>query len=255
MKRIIKIISTVLFIVILVNFKTYAKENKPISELNEKVVFLTFDDGPSFNNTDKILDILESNNVKATFCVIGKNAEENLNTLKRILNLNMAVIPHCYNHEYHTLYSSVNYYINDLKKCMEIIQSAGGSDMKHKFVRMPGGSDNHVANSSILKMIRSELRNEEIDYIDWNVDSGDALRTLVPQCEIEQTIRKQAGKREVEVVLMHDLENKKTTTASLQSIISLYKKLGYEFKSLNDISDEEYSYLRKHNVIDRVKRK
>lgn len=254
MKRIVKIISGVLFIIITINLKTYAEKKEQVFELDERVVFLTFDDGPSFNNTDKILNILESNNVKATFCVIGKNAEDNINTLKRILSLNMAVIPHCYNHEYHTLYSSVEYYMDDLKKCTDIIKKAGESDMRYQFVRMPGGSDNRVSKSSILKDIRRELKDEGVDYIDWNVDSGDASRSLVSQCEIEANIRKQAGKREAEVVLMHDLENKRTTTASLQDIINTYKKLGYKFKSLNEITDKEYLYLRKHNVIDKVKR-
>lgn len=59
------------------------------------------------------------------------------------------------------------------------------------------------------------------------------------------------GKNVVEVVLMHDLENKKTTTEALQDIIDDYKKLGYEFKTIEAMEQWEYDYLRSRKVINR----
>ena len=59
------------------------KELNQLENSQEKVAYLTFDDGPTKKSTSKILDILKEENVKATFFVIGKNVKENPELIKR----------------------------------------------------------------------------------------------------------------------------------------------------------------------------
>lgn len=72
MKQYIKNI-LIAIIISLISVNYIGMKIKP-EAAERKVVYLTFDDGPSFSNTDSILDLLCKNNVKATFCVVGNNA-------------------------------------------------------------------------------------------------------------------------------------------------------------------------------------
>ncbi|SFC57824.1 polysaccharide deacetylase family protein [Clostridium uliginosum] len=248
MKKHIKflILTIITFFMVFNTFNANATPN-----LQRKIVYLTFDDGPSPNNTENIISILNQNNVKATFCVVGSNALKYKQTIKDLDNFNMGIIPHCNNHHYSQLYSSTEYYINDLKECTNIINNITGKNRQYKFIRMPGGSDNHVCSSDVLYNIKTELKNEGINYIDWSVDSGDACSKLVTTENIEKNINKQAGMHKIEVVLMHDLENKTTTSKALQDIIDKYKTLGYEFKTFDEIEDWEIQYLIDRHVLNK----
>ena len=248
---IIKICILLLIIPLLIENNTYNVSAKVNEVTQRKIVYLTFDDGPSPNNTDAILDILAQNNVKATFCVVGHNALRNPRTMKRIYNLNMGLIPHCNNHEYAELYSSTQYYMDDLEKCIKAINSSIGEERKYSIIRMPGGSDNSVCSSDVLWNIKCELKNRNINYLDWSIDSGDASASKVATAIIEDNINKQAGNHKVEVILMHDLENKITTRNALQDIINKYKELGYEFKTFNEIEKWEIDYLINNHVINK----
>lgn len=248
MKKLIKILTIVIIpLVIFVNIQSV----KAIEESDIKIVYLTFDDGPSPNNTDAILDILEKNDVKATFCIIGANAIKNKGTMKKMCDLNMGIIPHCNNHTYRELYSSTDYYIKDLEQCCKNIYASTGRQIDCKFVRMPGGSDNKVGSQDVLKNIKSELKRKKINYVDWSVDSGDAMASNVSKEVIRHNIDQQAGFRYIDVVLMHDLENKITTTECLQGIIDKYKGLGYKFKTFDEIEDWEIQYLINKRVINK----
>lgn len=250
MKNVIIKICILLFIIpLLIENNTYnvMANEEPL----KKIVYLTFDDGPSPNNTDAILDILSKNNVKATFCVVGYNALRNPRTMKRLQYLNMGIIPHCNNHEYKDLYSSTEYYMNDLEKCINSINSVIGEERKYNIVRMPGGSYNSICSTDVLENIKCELKNRGINYLDWSVDSGDASASQVSVEIIKNNINKQAGTSTVEVVLMHDLENKITTRNSLQDVINKYRNLGYEFKTLNEINEWEIRYLINNHVINK----
>ncbi|MGN0145031.1 MAG: polysaccharide deacetylase family protein [Clostridium sp.] len=217
----------------------------------QKIVYLTFDDGPSFSNTDSILDILDYNNVKATFCIVGNNAVRNKGTMRRIKNSGMGILPHCNNHDYKQIYSSEENYIDDLNKCMEIINSIIEENRTYNMVRMPGGSTNQVCKKEILDGIKHYLRQQNINYLDWSIDCGDTIKTVVSCNAIKENVENMCGRNKVEVILMHDLENKKSTTEALQDIIDTYKKLGYEFKTVEAMEPWEFDYLIEKKVINR----
>lgn len=216
-----------------------------------KIVYLTFDDGPSFSNTDSILDILCKNNVKATFCVVGNNAMHNKGTMRRIKNSGMGILPHCNNHDYKDIYSSTENYINDLNECIKSLNDVLEEKRTYNMVRMPGGSTNTVCNEEVLSNIKNYLKSININYIDWTIDCGDTKKSCVASNTIKGNVENSCGKNVVEVVLMHDLENKKTTTEALQDIINDYKKLGYEFKTIEAMESWEFNYLENKKIINR----
>ncbi|MBU3134743.1 polysaccharide deacetylase family protein [Clostridium gasigenes] len=214
---------------------------------DKKTVYLTFDDGASPALTNEIIKILEKNNIKATFFVEGNNARTNSGVIKKINESGMSIIPHIDTHEYNKIYSSANSYFDDLKNCENTILSLTGKS-NSKFIRIPGGSDNTIDSPNVLAEIKSNIINSNKYYIDWTVDTQTTQTNID---FIESHIRECGGLYKVEVVLMHDLQNKVATVKSLQNTIDFYNEKGYEFKNLDNIEECEINYLKDIRVINK----
>lgn len=216
----------------------------------DKVVYLTFDDGPSQNNTPEILRILNNYKVRGTFFVIGKKVRANPNIVKNLYNSGMCILPHSNTHDYKEVYKSTDNFFKDYYQCAEAISDITGGKVGD-FVRMPGGSDNLVGDEKTLCEIKNKLKEKNINYIDWNISSGDASRYKVPSEEIKENIIREASGWNTIVILMHDAEAKTTTVEALPSIIEHFKNKGYAFKTLNEISSVEVNKMIKYRIINR----
>lgn len=71
-----------ILMIIALSIGIYSYDVRAAENYERKIVYLTFDDGPSLNNTDAILDVLSENKVRATFCVVGTNVNRNKVTMK-----------------------------------------------------------------------------------------------------------------------------------------------------------------------------
>ena len=80
----------------------------------DKVVYLTFDDGPS-TGTEEILTILRQYNVKATFFVVGKEDEYSMEMYEKIVEEGHTLGMHSYSHQYSTIYQSVEDFAKDIR--------------------------------------------------------------------------------------------------------------------------------------------
>lgn len=209
-----------------------------LREDGKKVVYLTFDDGPSTEVTQEILETLKYNNIKATFFVLGSNVEKSdtqKELLKEMVMEGHAIGNHGYCHDYSILYPSrvanPTVVINDMKKSEDVMRSVLGEDFRTSVIRLPGG---HMSWNT--KALDPLLEENGYSYIDWNTLNGDAESNdrTVDQLvnRLKGTIRDLAGNDDVLVILMHDTNAKKTTSQSLQEIINYLKSLGYEFRTL-----------------------
>ena len=88
--------------------------------MEERTIYLTFDDGPS-ENTVRILDILKEEDVKATFFVIGKDDDFSKGLIKRMYDEGHTVGMHCNVHSYPKIYASVEGYLEDLDAIHNLI--------------------------------------------------------------------------------------------------------------------------------------
>lgn len=209
-----------------------------LREDGKKIAYLTFDDGPSTEVTQEILETLKSNNIKATFFVLGSNVEKS-NTQKELLKEMVmeghAIGNHGYCHDYSILYPSrvanPTVVMNDMKKSEDAMKSVLGEDFRTSVIRLPGG---HMSWNT--KALDPLLEKNGYSCIDWNTLNGDAegnnrtVEQLVNR--LKGTIRDLAGNDDVLVILMHDTNAKKTTAQSLQEVIDYLKSLGYEFRTL-----------------------
>lgn len=201
-------------------------ENEKIKESkNNKIVYLTFDDGPTKTTTLEILKILKANNIKATFFVIGQNPE----IYKKIADDGHKLELHTYTHIYKQIYASEESYFSDLYKIRDLIKKTTGIDSK--IVRMPGGSSTTKASKTLKKQIIKRLKKEGFIYQDWNCDSKDAAGIVM---STEEEAKNSFCNLKKVNLLMHD--TKKMTVKSLQKIIDKYRENGYSFEVLTENS-------------------
>ena len=191
-------------------------------------IYLTFDDGPQWGTTDKILDILRDEGVKATFFVIGGGPDE---LIQREHNEGHVVALHSATHEYYKIYKSVDAYFNDLYNVQNRVKRLTG--VESKIIRFPGGSSNTVS-SKYQRGIMTTLTNEVISrgfrYHDWNVDSNDAdncAKSSSSSCVYSYVVNS-LSKSRCNMVLMHDI--KWYTRDALRDIIKYGKNNGYTFE-------------------------
>lgn len=207
--------------------------NRPTVPNNggDMVAYLTFDDGPS-DNTERILDILATNNIKATFFVNGRPGRES--TYQRIVNEGHKIGNHTYSHDYGEVYSSQEGFFNSVNKLNEYLVSLGIG--KPDIIRFPGGSNNTVSvkygGAELMDMLINEVIINGYDYFDWNVSSGDASKTTEEKSIIIDNVKKGCAGKSNPVILMHDSSPKTTTAEALQEIIDYLIGQGYSFGTL-----------------------
>jgi len=198
-------------------------------EYGNKVVFLTFDDGPS-ENTGKILKILEKYDAKATFFVTGNGQADN-HFIKEAYDQGNAIGLHTYTHDYSYVYSSVDNYFQDLQQISDMVKDITGE--APKVIRFPGGSSNTVSanyTEGIMSRLVDLVHEKGYEYFDWNVSSGDASGNDIPVDTIVQGAT--ACEEQYCTILFHDTMAKNTTVEALPDIIRHYKEQGYVFLPL-----------------------
>jgi peptidoglycan/xylan/chitin deacetylase (PgdA/CDA1 family) len=201
-----------------------------------KVAFLTFDDGPSTTNTEKILDILNHYEVKATFFIMGKQldkSDETRNLLKEIYDAGHAIGNHTYSHDYTYLYpnrsANAQNIMSDIDKTQNIMKEILGQDFECKIVRFPGG---HMSWKNMAS-IDEAFAQRNLNYVDWNALNGDAESKKRNKDELVNRFKETFLNQDRAVVLMHDTYGKESTVEALPSIIEILKEKGYEFGVLN----------------------
>jgi peptidoglycan/xylan/chitin deacetylase (PgdA/CDA1 family) len=192
---------------------------------NQKLLYLTFDDGPS-KNTVQVLDILKREGITATFFVLGEQVLKQPELVKRIVKEGHAIGNHTFDHKYKRLYGSFAEFADQVMKTDEAIYRTTG--VRTTLVRAPGGTYSNFDQGYFDAMKAAGYQ-----VHDWNVDSGDSKRQGVPASEILTTIKgsKIASKLNV---LLHDGAGHAESVKALPSIIKYYKEKGYTFAKLTD---------------------
>ncbi len=188
-----------------------------------KTAYLTFDDGPDNKNTLAILDILAKHNVKATFYVLGRNAELYPQTVERMFKEGHAVGNHSYDHDYDRLYPSSDNFLAELEETDEVLYGILG--VRPLIVRAPGGRIGNFTSAyeNMLDM------NGYVEH-DWNVSSADAAPNHPVARDFIDNIDSQTDDgKESAIILMHCSEGHEETVAALPEIIRILKEKGYKF--------------------------
>ena len=201
-------------------------------QLTDKVVYLTFDDGPSKEVTQKILDILSDFDVKATFFVQGRNVDKNKDVLKAVSQAGHAIGNHSYSHRYEYIYKNEAQFWEDFNKAQDKIYEVIGT--YPEIFRFPGGSSSafNLLGEKQFSVIANRLIESGMQYFDWNIDSGDAASAVVDVGTVRSNAFAQIVKKKNAIALFHDTDAKMVTVNVLPEIIEHYLALGYRFDVL-----------------------
>ncbi|WP_461207131.1 polysaccharide deacetylase family protein [Clostridium sp. DL1XJH146] len=197
---------------------------------DEKIVYLTFDDGPSENVTPRVLKILDDYDVKATFFVMGLKAEKYPDLILEEHNNGHIVANHTYSHDLDYLYENPDNFMEDVLKCENVLKSIiDGYD--YKLIRFPEGAFHDKKADH-----RERVESEGYHYIDWNCINGDYMGNSIPADELVQYVKDTYRDQQKVVLLMHDSTPKETTADALPEIIEFFQEKGYTFKNLEKLT-------------------
>lgn len=180
----------------------------------EKIVALTFDDGPC-DNTLKILDVLKQYNAVATFFMLGSSAKSNPNDARAVANAGCEVGSHSSDHN-NLQKLSLKDASDDLARSMKDISDATGTTPK--IVRAPYGA----IDESLAKALGFPFIQWSIDPEDWKDRDGDTVYR-----RIMDKVKPGA------IVLMHDLYA--STTDAVKKLVPELSRQGYTFVTISDL--------------------
>ncbi|MEE1031851.1 MAG: polysaccharide deacetylase family protein [Ruminococcus sp.] len=198
----------------------YEKEEETIYvsnllEAEKPKIALTFDDGPSLNWTPMLLDGLKERGVKATFFLIGENAEANPEIVKRIYEEGHLIGNHTYSHVEIAKVSDEEAY-QEIEKANEVLISITGK--RPEYMRPPFGSWQKELEEKVSMF--PVMWN--VDPLDWTTtDTAEIVNRVVTETE------------ENDIILMHDCYES-SVKAALQ-IIDIFTEKGYEFVTVDEM--------------------
>ena len=196
----------------------YSPEVQQALEEGRKVVYLTYDDGPS-PNTYTLLDVLAEYDVKVTFFVNGYPGYED--ELKAIYEAGHSIAMHTYTHRYDVVYGGVESFAEEITLLSDYIYETVG--VRSYIFRFPGGSSTSMTND--MQTYIDYLNANGIVYYDWNVGSSDAVPNPLPKEQIYNNVMSGIAKKDVSVVLMHDAAGKETTVEATRLIIESLQEM------------------------------
>ena len=208
---------------VFVKERSVGQVNDPSSA--EKIIYLTFDDGPG-PETERLLDVLKKYNVQATFFVVNTSY---ISTIQRAAQEGHTIAMHTMTHQFKEVYASEEAFFADLYGMQAVIESYTGT--APMLMRFPGGSSNTISkfNKGIMTRLTQQVTEKGFVYFDWNVDSKDAGGATTAQ-EVYLNVTYSVSNKTESVVLMHDI--KSYTVDAIESIIIWALQNGYTFLPL-----------------------
>lgn len=182
----------------------------------EKVVALTFDDGPSRATTGRLLDILREKQVKATFFVLGVMARNAPDLVKREVAEGHEVQGHTMAHKSLARMSEEEIKA-DARAADDLMIEIMG--YPPQLIRPPYGEVNQI----IKRAIGRPLVCWDVDPLDWKYRNAETVRTNVL-----------AGIHNGAVVILHDIHM--TTVAAVPKIIEDLREAGYKFVTVSELA-------------------
>ncbi|QTD40662.1 polysaccharide deacetylase family protein [Sporosarcina sp. Te-1] len=203
--------------------KYYEEAGQIIWEINtkEKVIALTFDDGPHRKYTAEILDLLKKHEAKATFFIVGANAEKNPEVVLRMYEEGHELANHTYSHKSRM---SVSRLIQELKKTDETIYAITGYSST-LFRPVEGVYTDEIVDAVSKEGYQLVMWSWHLDTLDWKNPGVNKIVKFVLD-----------GAKEGNVVLFHDGGgNRRQTVAALEKILPELAREGYTFVTISDM--------------------
>lgn len=232
LKKLVTILLLVFLLLALSGFVTYRVMNSRkfqffggiVSRVstNDKVVALTFDDGPT-QNVDDILSILDAENVKATFFLIGNEIKKYPEETKKLISDGQAIGNHTYSHN-RMVFKTASYIKNEIEDTDNLIREMGYYEPIQ--FRPPNGKK--------LVFLPYYLKQHNRKTILWDLEPDSYIEINSSSDKIVQYVIDNV--KPGSIILLHPMyDSKGNTINAIKGIIEGLKSKGYEFKTINEL--------------------
>lgn len=191
-------------------------------------VALTFDDGPSVNNTPKVLDVLKKNKIQATFFVSAsrldapRDALESYQLMNRMRREGHVIGSHTYNHLHHAKEMTLEEAEADIAKAKALLRG-----YENPILRLPYGdgafpnynSQAQARNDAVMDLVKRY----NYQHVLWDIDTNDWNKLAHGQ--IVPTMMREICLKHGGIILMHDIQT--NTAAHLQEWIDIIRSEGH----------------------------
>ena len=219
-------IASFLSLVFLLSLLTVPASAKPYCKGGRgKEIALTFDDGPSLQNTEEILGILKEYGIRATFFVIGENAAADPERIRMIHEAGHEIGNHTYTHAYISKIKPEQLR-EEIRKTEAVLKEITGE--KPNVFRPPGGYYDK-ASLAVLEEMGYKSILWSLDTRDWSMPKSDTIVSKIEENAV-------GG----DIILFHDLNDKRLPTPeALKRILPYLKENGYEFVTISEMIENE----------------
>ncbi|MCQ6558574.1 polysaccharide deacetylase family protein [Paenibacillus mendelii] len=203
-------------------------------QTDQKMIALTFDDGPDRVQTNEILDLLHRFDAKSTFFVVGKRVAQYPDLLRRVVEEGHEVANHTYNHIYFKLPASEEIVRQEIESTeKEIFQATG---LKSSLFRPPGGTyDDRIVQVSNRMGLMPVMWSWHQDTRDW---SRPGIRKIV-----DKVLQ---NARNGDIVLFHDhVQGKSQTIPALEIILPELKARGFRLVTVSELIKSSVSEINR----------
>lgn len=185
-------------------------------DLTKPMVALTYDDGPRSANGNHIMDVLEQNNGRATFFLVGENVKADAAEVQRMAQDGMEIGNHSYDHRYYNKLSAAEI-AAEISSCNAVIQETAG--VTPVLTRLPGGN--------VTKTVRETV---SMPMIYWTNDTRD-WETKSTQKTIDRVV---GHVKDGDIVLMHEIHS--STVNAQDTIIPALVQQGYQLVTVSELA-------------------
>jgi peptidoglycan-N-acetylglucosamine deacetylase len=182
---------------------------------DEKVMYLTFDDGPIPEVTPWVLETLKKFNAKATFFCVGDNVNKNPTIFQQVLSEGHAIGNHTFSHINGWNSDNIPYF-HDVRHCAKLVKST--------LFRPPYGR---------LTPKQTQFLTRHYDIVMWDVLSGDFDQDISKEDCLKNVIS--AAKRGSIIVFHDSLKAAERMMYALPRVLEYFAAKGYRFENLKEV--------------------
>lgn len=207
------------------NLEEWREQGLVVSSVDtkQKVVALTFDDGPNPDATPEVLNLLQKYEARATFFVLGMYAEKYPELIKSIQYQGHEIGSHGYSHNIRQ-YNNPQFARSDVKRSLMAIASISG--IRPRLLRPPGGF--------LSRDLVSYCRDEKLTIVTWTWNADYKDWKAVNSCLLAKQII--TGVEPGQIILLHDGgENREVMINALSLVLPSLSKMGYEFVTVSEL--------------------
>ena len=187
--------------------------NADWADREEKLVALTFDDGPHPVYTEEILDVLDQAGIKASFFMMGKEAELYPDVVKKVGDAGHLIGNHTYTHA-NVCQISADETTEEITKTNDILEGLTGK--RPQFFRPPFG----CKNETLEKQTGMFWIFWDVDTLDWSLQNAEQV-----YCKVVKNVG------ENDIILMHDAYP--STVEAVRELIPALQEMGYTFVTVD----------------------